>query len=194
MQSASQISTRPAGHPFLALFGWIIVAILGCGLPHAAAQESSRVGVVDPQKILEQSAYGKRARATLNEHFNARQKILTSDEEELSTLAKKIQEGEKSGNADLASMQEQLQINEQKFQKRVQTFQQELSQKRSTMMGEYMERLQIAIKAVAEQQGFSLIITETTEATETKIVLYADREKGLDITKDVLKEFEKLYP
>jgi len=192
MQSASQISTRHAGHPFLAQIGWIIVAILGCGLPQAAAQESLRVGVVDPQAIMEQSAYGKRELAALKEHVTARQKILTSDEEELSALEEKIQEGQEAGSKNLASLRQKHQRNFRKYQDRIQTFQDELSEKRSNMTSEYMERLQIAIKAVAEEKGFSFIVTKANEATGTQIVLYSSKE--LDVTKDVLKEFEKLYP
>ncbi len=191
MQAVNQCSVRKTSNPFLAMFGWVIVASLAVSLPHAGAQDSLRVGIVDPQVVLEESNYGKRAIADLKEHSSARQKILSTDEKELKKLRGKLQESQDSGGTDLPSLQKQLQRTFQKYQERGKTFQQELTEKQNTVMTEYMEKFRVATEAVAERQDFALIIDKGNEAT-LNIVLYASQ--GLDITKDVLKEFETLYP
>ncbi len=191
MQAVSQFSIRHASNPLPAILTWVLAASLWCGLSHAAAQESFRVGVVDPQIVLEQSAYGKRTIAALKEHSSARQKVLASDEEDLKKLQEKLQASQDSNDADLTALQEQLQRKFQKYQQREQTFRQELAQKQTTLMTEYMGKLQVAAGTIAEQQGFTLIIDKGNEAN-LHIVLYASQ--GLDVTQDVLKEFEKLYP
>ncbi len=184
MQAVSQCSVRNASTLFLAMVGWVIVAGLAVGLPHADAQEF-RVGIVDPQAILKESVYGKRKLAELEDHASARRKVLESDDEELKKLQEKLQASQDAGGDDLTSLQEQLRSKFQKFQQRGQTFQQELDKKQSEMMTEYIEKLKVAAQAVAEQQDFALV-------TDLNIVLYASQ--GLDITKEVLKEFEQLYP
>ena len=191
MQAVSQRSVHNASHPFLARLGWVIVASLTIGLPHAAAQDSFRVGIVDPQIVLEQSDYGKRLIADLKEHSSARQKILAADEKELKKLQEKLQAKQDAGETKLTSLQDQLQRTFQKYQQRGKTFQQELSEKQNTLMAEYMEKLQVATKAVAKRQGFALVIDKGNEAN-LNIVLYASQ--GLDVSKDVLKEFGTLYP
>ncbi len=182
MQAVSQHSAR---NPFLALLGWAIAASLVCGLPLAVAQDSFRVGVVNPQTILKESAYGKRKRADLEEHRSARRKVLDSDEEDLNKLQDKLQASQDASDADRQSMQQQLQRKFQKYQERVQTFEQELSKKQDDMETEYLEKLQVVAKTVAEQKGFAMV-------TNMNVVLYSSQ--GLDVTEDVLKEFEKLYP
>ena len=185
MQAVNQCSVRKTSNPFLAMFGWVIVASLAVSLPHAGAQDSFRVGIVDPQVILKKSVYGKRKRVELEEHASARQKVLESDREDIDKFHEKLQASKDASDAELQSMQEQLQRKVQKFEKRGQTFQQELSKKENDMMGEYIEKLKIVSKTVAERKGFALIAAMSS-------VLYASQ--GLDITKDVLKEFETLYP
>ena len=191
MQAVSQYSVRNASNPFLAMFGWVIVASLAVGLPAAGAQDSFRVGVVDPKIVLEQSNNGKRAIAELKEHSSVRQKILETDKKELEKLQEKLQARQDAGETDLASLQQQLQNTFRKYQERGRTFQQELTEKQNTLMAEYMEKFRVATKAVAARQGFALVIDKGNEAT-LNIVLYSSQE--LDVTDDVLKEFETLYP
>ncbi len=184
MQPVSHHARRRAGRPFLALIASIILAGL-TATPHAAAQDSFRVGIVDLQAIFQQSAYGKRKRAEFEEHEAARKKVLGSDEEEVMKLQEKFLASRESGGTDLASVEEQLQRKFRKYQQREQTFRQEMSQKRSDMMTEYVEQLQVAAKTIAERENLALIV-------DLNVALYVAEK--LNVTEDVLKEFETLHP
>ncbi len=178
---------RQTGVLILSMF----VLSLFCGLPQALAAKDFKVGIVDPQSVIEKSKAGKRALATLKEHATVRQKLLASDELELKSLQEEVQNGKGLSDKDKQTKQALFQRKVQEYQKRGQDFQQELSQKQRDMVSEYMGKIEKATKAVAERHGFSMVIDRGSNAT-LKIVLY--NRKGLDITNEVVKEFDKKFP
>ena len=79
-----------AGH---AAFPLIAAGILSFG-PFSAVQaaETFKMGVLDPQSVLEKSKAGKRALDGLKEYVTTRQKLLSRDEEELRNTEKTLKE------------------------------------------------------------------------------------------------------
>lgn len=173
----------------LSVIAMAITFWLTC-LPLGEARDF-KVGVVDPQAIIEKTKAGKRALATLKEHAEVRQKLLKSDEDELKALQEELQNGKNLSASEKKAKQSLFQRKLQEYQKRGQEFQLELGQKQQNMVKEYMGKIEEATKAVADRHGFSLVIDKGSEAT-LKIVLYS--RKGLDITNEVVKEFDKRFP
>lgn len=65
--------------------------LLAC-LPAAQATEAFKMGVVDPQAVLEKSKAGKKALDGLKEYVSTRQKLLSGDEEDLRNTEKTLKE------------------------------------------------------------------------------------------------------
>ena len=84
--------------------------------------------------------------------------------------------------------QAQFRTKIQDYQKRVQDFNQELAVKQKELVDEYMKKIQAATKAVAEKHGISLVVDKGSEAT-IKIVIY--NKEAIDLTEQVVKEFDK---
>ncbi len=183
----SKKMNRQTGVLILSMF----VLSLFCGFPQAWAAKDFMVGIVDPQSVIEKSKSGKRALATLKEHATVRQKLLASDEEELKALQEEGQNDKGLTDKEKQTKQALFQRKVQEYQKRGQDFQQELAQKQRDMVSEYMGKIEKATEAVAERHGFSMVIDKGSNAT-LKIVLY--NRKGLDITDEVVKEFDKKFP
>lgn len=168
----------------------LAIALLGI-VSVASAKETFKVAVIDPQAVIEKSKAGRRALANLKKHAEAREKVLKSDQEELQQLQEEIQKaGSETPKDVIARKQELFAKKFQEFQKRGQEFQRELNEKQKELVREYMEKIQTATQAVAKRHGFSLVIDKGSDAT-LKIVLY--HRKGLDITNEVIKEFDRLY-
>ena len=148
-------------------------------------------GIGDPQAVIEKTKAGKRALATLKEHAEVRQKLLAADEEELKSLQEALQKPEGLSDQEKQTKQGQFQRKIQEYQQRGQEFQAELGNKQQAMVKEFLGKIQTAIKVVSDRHGFSLVIDKGSEAT-LKIVLYS--RKGLDITNEVVKEFNKKFP
>ena len=111
-----------------------------------------------------------------------------NDEEELKRLQEELQDGAGLSDAEKKTKQALLQRKFQEFQKRRQKFQQELNQKQNEVFDDQFKKMKPVIRAIAERKGFSLVI-DKAENPLVKIVLYS--RKGLDITNDVIKEFDR---
>ncbi len=170
---------------------WTLLCSVFLIVPHALAAKTFKVGIVDPQAVFEKSKAGQRALATLKEHATVRQKLLASNEKELKKLEEELRNGTGLTETEKQAKQEHLRQKVQEYQRRGQEFQQELGQKQKDMVSEYMKKIESATKAIAEKHGFSLIMDKGSDAT-LKIVLYS--RQGLDITNEVVKEFDRRFP
>jgi len=155
----------------------------------AQAADAFKMGVVDPQTVLEKSKAGKRALEGLKEYVSIRQKLLAKDEEELRNSQKQLQEQmAKMSEAEKKEKGEKFQAKLQDYQKRAQEFNQELQRKQKELVDEYMKKISDATKTVAEKNGFSLVVDKGSEQT-VKIVIY--NKDTIDLTEQVIKEFDQ---
>lgn len=191
MQRVNHVISENTKQRLGMLFFTLLLVSLGCGLPQAFAAKGFKVGIVDPQTVIENTKAGKRALETLKEHAEIRQKLLAADQQELKSLQEEFQNSEGLSDKETQAKQGKFQRKVQEYQKRAQDFQVELNNKQQAMFKELLLKIQTAIKAVANRHGFSLVIEKGNEAT-LKIVLYS--RKGLDITSEVVKEFNKKFP
>lgn len=170
------------------------VCVLGFSDYHpafAAKKKSFRVGVIDPQAVIEKSKAGSRALATLKEHAQARENVMKNDQKELEKLQAGIKADEaKLSPEELKQQQERFAKKFQEWQQRGQEFQNELGQKQKELVQEYMKKIQQATSVIAKRHGFDVVIDKGSENT-LKIVIY--HRDGLDLTAEVVKEFNKRF-
>lgn len=186
MQARQKRSTPLRTDTLLALLTAAFLAVLPVV---AGAADTFKMGVVDPQSVLEKSKAGKRALDTLKEYAATRQKLLAGDEEELKNLEKQMKEQDASLNEQQKrDKQNQFRTKLQDYQRRAQEFNQELGVKQKELVDEYMKKIGAATKTVAEKGGFTLIVDKGSEST-LKIVLY--HRETLDLTDQVIKEFDR---
>ena len=157
----------------------------------AAKKSSFRVGVIDPQAVIEKSKAGSRALATLKEQAKARETVMKNDQKELEKLQNELNAASsKLGDEEKKRRQERFGKKFQEWQNRGQKFQAELAQKQKELVQEYMKKIEEATSIVAKRHGFDVVIDKGSETT-LKIVLY--HRDGLDLTHEVIKEFNKRF-
>ena len=153
--------------------GLALAAVLAFTLPGSisSAAESFKMGVVDPQEVLEKSRAGRRALDALKEYAVTRQKVIASDEEELKGLEKALKEQE-SSMSELQKKEKQNQFRNklQEYQRRAQEFNQELAGKQKELVDDYMKRIGVATRTIAERGGFSIVVDKGSDNT-IRIVL-----------------------
>ncbi len=157
----------------------------------AAQKGSFRVGVIDPQAVIEKSKAGSRDLAALKEHHQARQTLMENDGKELEKLQRELNSASSTlGDDEKKRRQNRFSQKVQEYQKRGQEFQAELGQKQKELVQEYMMKIEQATSIVAKRHGFDMVIDKGSEST-LKIVLY--HRDGLDLTNEVIKEFNKRF-
>jgi len=155
----------------------------------AQAADAFKMGVVDPQSVLEKSKAGKKALDGLKEYVSTRQKLLARDEEELRNYEKQLKEqGAKLSETEKKDKETQFRAKIQDYQKRAQEFNQELQGKQKELVDDYMKKISTATQTVAEKGGFSLVVDKGSEQT-VKIVIYS--KDTIDLTDQVIKEFDR---
>ena len=163
--------------------------ILLASLSAAEAAEAFKMGVVDPQAVLEKSKAGRKALDGLKEYVTTRQKLLSGDEEELRSTEKTLKEQiVKLSDTEKKEKETQFRAKVQDYQKRAQEFNQELQGKQKELVDDYMKKIASATKTVAEKGGFSLVVDKGSEQT-VKIVIY--NKDTIDLTDQVIKEFDR---
>lgn len=178
------------------LLGRITLPLVAAGmlllasLPAVQAAETFKMGVVDPQAVLEKSKAGKKALDSLKEYVSTRQKLLAGDEEDLRNTEKTIKEQlPKLSDTEKKEKETQFRAKVQDYQKRAQEFNQELQGKQKELVDDYMKRISAATKTVAEKGGFALVVDRGSEQT-VKIVIY--NKDTIDLTDQVIKEFDRV--
>ncbi len=169
----------------LAAAGMLLLA----SLSGAAAADVFKIGVIDPQTVLEKSKAGRKALDGLKEYVSTRQKLLSRDEEELRTTEKTLKDQlAKLSETEKKEKETQFRAKIQDYQKRAQEFNQELQGKQKELVDDYMKRIATVTQAVAEKGGFALVLDRGSEQT-VKIVIY--NKDTLDLTEQVIKEFDR---
>jgi outer membrane protein len=164
--------------------------LLLTSLPAAQAADPFKMGVVDPQAVLEKSKAGKKALDGFKEYIATRQKLLAGDEEELRNTEKTLKEQmAKLSDTEKKDKETQFRAKVQDFQKRAQEFNQELQGKQKELIDDYMKRISLATKTVAEKGGYTLVVDKGSEQV-VKIVIY--NKDTIDLTDQVIKEFDRV--
>jgi outer membrane protein len=164
----------------IGVFWWAMLSM-------AWGADPMRVGVMDQQMVIEKSKAGKRALEELKAYSTTRQKIINSDDQELKELEQAIQDGKLSETAK-QDKQNQFQSKLEAYQRRLADFNREIQQKQREMVTEYAKKVQDAAQVVAQKEGYIAVIDRGNEAL-IKIVIY--HQPGLDVTEQVVKEFDR---
>ena len=173
----------------------IVLVVLWCTAQWAAplyAGDSARVGVMDQQIVMERSKAGKVALEDMAGYAKTRQKIISSDEQELKELQQSLEDpNTKLTDPIRQEKEEQLRSKVEAYQHRVQEFNREIQQKRGEMVAEYSRKIAAAAQAVAQKEGYAAILDKGNDSV-LRIVLY--HQAALDVTELVVKEFDRQNP
>jgi outer membrane protein len=170
--------------------GGLLVALLvvsGCAA--AGAKVEGKVGVVDPARVLSETSTGKKAKDSLNVFSKNRQALIEMDEKELRRMEEDF--GRQASVLSAAAKKER----EDQFRRRVAEYQQkagdmnrEVQEKQKDVLEGFREKVGLVVGKVAKRLGLQVVIDKGKGGP----TLYS--EEGLDITGQVIDEFNREYP
>jgi outer membrane protein len=155
------------------------------------AADTFRVAVIDPQAVLERSKSGKRALESLKAFSASRQRIVREEDEELKRLEKELQAGT-SGEKDTVrkDKEEHFRAKLERYQRRVQAFNREIRDKQQELVQAFQKNIEHVAATVAAKAGYAAVLNKGA-LNSVRIVLY--HRHAVDLTDEVLKEFDRLY-
>jgi outer membrane protein len=170
-----------------ALLAAVIAAPIALAPVHSALAEVPKVrklAMVDMQRVLNETKAGKAARKKLESSSKSKQAKFDKKREKLETEAAKLQS--LSGN-ELAAAQEGLQRDSMELQNMLMALEQELSTQQQKLLETMYSNSQEIVEDMAKDKGLDLVLVR-----DPMTVIYV--KEGLDITADVVKQYDKKYP
>ncbi len=167
--------------------GAMAVLLLGGGCATASStQPAVRIGVVDSQKVLNETEAGKKVMGSLNTFMKNRQSLIELEEKELKRMEDDLvkQTSVLSANAK-KEREDQLRRRAMEFQQKVNELNREVQDKQKEVLEGFRDKVEKVVAKVAQQMGL-LVVIEKGRAGST---VYND--SSLDLSARVIEEFGK---
>jgi outer membrane protein len=175
MQALSNLNTLRA----LAL-----VALLALTAP-ALAQEVTKIGFVNLDRILRDAAPAQRAQKKIEAEFSKRDQELARIAEQLKRSQEMLEKnGVTMPETDRRAREREIADQSREFQRKQREFREDLNQRRNEELSSVLDRANRAVRQIAEQEKFDLILQEAVFAspridiTEKVIRLLDDTKTG----------------
>ena len=143
-----------------------------------------KIGVIEVQKIVQESAIGKESLARVQKVQQAKQEDLAKRQKELRDMEQKIQDQGKSLSEDaMEKLQKDYQTKALDLKRFQDDAQRELEESQRKELGELEKRIMPIINEVAREQGYALVFNKFNSG-----LLFAD-DKSVDLTEAVITRF-----
>jgi len=170
--------------------GGLLAALLvvsGCAA--GGSKIEGTIGVVDPTRVLNETNHGKKAKDSLGAFSKNRQALIEMDEKELRRMEEDF--GRQASVLSPTAKRER----EEQFRRRVAEYQQkagemnrEVQEKQKDVLDGFREKVGLIVGKVSKRLGLQVIIDKGKGGP----TIYSD--EGLDITGQVIEEFNREYP
>jgi outer membrane protein len=143
-----------------------------------------KIGVIEVQKIVQESAIGKESLARVQKLQQAKQEDLAKRQKELRDMEQKIQDQGKALSEDaMEKLQKDYQAKALDLKRFQDDAQRELEESQRKELGELEKRIMPVITEVAREQGYALVFNKFNSG-----LLFAD-DKAVDLTDAVITKF-----
>ena len=150
----------------------------------ASPAGSSKIGVIEVQRIVQESAIGKESLARVQKLQQAKQEDLGKRQKELRDLETKIQDQGKALSEDaMEKLQKEYQGKAVELKRFQDDAQRELEEAQRKELGDLEKRIMPVINDVAKEQGYQLVFNKFNSG-----LLFAD-DKSVDLTEAVITRF-----
>ena len=163
--------------------GCLVFAL--CLLPVSSfSADSGKIGVVDVQKVLNESESGKKAKSDLETLIRSKQTVIDEKGKGIDKLKADLEKQSSVLSADARKTKEdELEKAVREYQRLVQDAQTEVKKKEGELTEAILKDVREIIDKMGTTDGYSLII-------EKGMVIFSD--KAMDITETVMKKFDEL--
>jgi outer membrane protein len=168
---------------------------LALAVPYAASAQAAapasgaiKIAVIDTEKILVNSAAGKKALAELKKLQEAKEKEFGTKQQEIKDLQAKVSDGRLSLAQDkLDEMQKQLEDKVIALRRLQDDATRDLTKKRDDVLGQIDQQVMPVINQAGKELGYTLIFRKFESG-----LIYAD--EAVDITDSIIKRLDAAAP
>ena len=171
--------------------GWgvlVVVAAVTLAFVLPAGAAELKIGVVEPQKVLDGTKSGKKIKDSLADYVKSRQKIIDMEEEDLKKLEEEVvKQGSVLSAEAKKDKEESFRRKMVEYQRKVSQLNQEVQTKKKEVLDEFNKNLEQVIKGIAEKEKLSLVVEKSDNGAGALVIYYSP---SLDLTDRVIKELD----
>lgn len=167
----------------------VLVIVLVSALAVAApAWAETKIGVIEPQKILDGAKAGKKIKDSLQDYVKARQKVIDLEEEDLKKAEEDlVKQGAVLSPEAKKDKEDKFRQRMSEYQRKIQQLNQEVQVKKKETLDEFNKSLEQVIRGIAEKEKLTLVVEKGDSGAGT-LVIYSH--PSLDLTERVIKELD----
>jgi outer membrane protein len=165
---------------------FVFAIVLVCGAPALAVE--LKIGVIEPQKVLDQTKSGKKIKDSLQEYVKTRQKLIDMEEEELKKMEEDlVKQGAVLSAEAKKEKEEKFRQKMVEYQRKVQQLNQEVQARKKETLDEFNKGLEQVIRGIADREKIALVV-EKGDNGAGALIIYSH--PSLDLTDRVIKELD----
>lgn len=166
----------------------MLMALLG-GCAGSDVKVDGKIGVIDPQRILNESNAGKRAKDNLAAFSKNRQALIELDEKELRRMEEDfVKQATVLSPTAKREREEQFRRRMQEYQQKVTELNREVQEKQKDVLEAFRDKVEIVVAKVAKRLALQVVVDKSKGGP----TIY--HEESLDISGPVIEEFNREYP
>ncbi len=159
----------------------------GCAGP--GVKVDGNIGVIDPQRIFTDTNAGKKAKDTLSSFSKNRQALMELDEKELRRMEEDfVKQASVLSPTAKRDREEQFRRRMQEYQQKVTELNREVQEKQKDVLEAFRDKVEVVVAKVAKRLGVHVVVDKSKGGP----TLY--HEESLDISNQVIEEFNREYP
>jgi len=170
---------------------WSVLLLAGLLAPAWGAPlwaEEPKVGVVEPQKVLEKTRSGQKVKDSLADYVKTRQRLLDSEADDIKAMEEDlVKQGAVLSAAAKQEKEEALRQRIAVYQRRVQELEGEVQAKKNEMLGEFTKTLEQVVRQIAEREKISLVMEKGDNGFGALVIF---NHPSVDLTDRVIKELD----
>ena len=170
----------------MGVVSWFVVLGSGCSSTSASIETNASIGVVNFQRVLQETNMGKQVNESLNSFMKDRQALVELEQKELRRLENEIvAQGSVLSQSARKQREEQFRRRMVQYQQKVADLNREVQEKQKELLDRFRGEVEGVVSQVAATRGLIMVV-EYGEGTTT---LY--HQPSLDITNVVIEELDR---
>lgn len=142
-----------------------------------------KVGFVNIPAVLEKAPQAEKAKKRLEQEFSPRDKQLVSQQKDIQNMEERLtRDAAVLGEAGRANLEKDVLNKKRDFKRTQQEFSEDFNVRRNEELGKLQRRIVEAIRGIAKDQGFDLLLTDG--------VIYASEQ--IDVTTQVQQKLTSM--
>ena len=166
----------------------LVIALVAALAVAAPAWAETKIGVVEPQKVLDGTKAGKKIKDSLQDYVKARQKVIDMEEDELKKAEEDlVKQGAVLSPEAKKDKEDRFRQKMSEYQRKVQQLNQEVQVKKKETLDEFNKSLEQVIRGIADREKITLVV-EKGDSGAGALVIYSH--PSLDLTDRVIRDLD----